>query len=342
MTPIEQSSPAKILDEGGRPVSFGWARSPLFHYDPTLIRRTRRLVSESDRYIVFSPGYLLIMEIMDAGFIGYAGISVVSLTDKNRITQFYRIPLPMGSMGLPASGESGQVKVIHKKSAIEFAAMEGGARIIKADIPKFGHHRSLRGELVLSPPENPESIVTSMPWRGEKDAFRYARRSPWYTAEGVIQFGASEILFIRGKAWGIFDWSRELRPRSDLRFWASAAGLCRGRLAGFSVGYGAADSGAGTENAFFLEGKLHKLDQVTFHISPANWLEPWRFTSNDNRLEMTFTPHQDRTERHGGIIHSLRRRQLCGFFSGSVVLDDGSRFEFENLTGIAERRKTQF
>jgi hypothetical protein len=108
------------------------------------------------------------------------------------------------------------------------------------------------------------------------------------------------------------------------------------------VGYSTADCAAGTENAFFLNGIIHKLDQVTFHIPAFNWLLPWHFTSNDKRLEMTFTPLQERAENHQMLFHSHRRRQVCGIFSGTVILDDGSPFNFQNITGFAERRKTQF
>jgi hypothetical protein len=158
----------------------------------------------------------------------------------------------------------------------------------------------------------------------------------------VVQFGTSELVFTKGKAWGIFDWNRGVRPRADVHYWAAGCGLSEGRQVSFSVGYGSADPSRGTENGFFLDGKLHKLDQVTFHINPANWLLPWRFTSNDNRLEMTFTPHQERLERNRMILYSLTRRQVCGFFSGKAVLDDGSLMEFQNITGFAERRKTRF
>jgi hypothetical protein len=181
-----------------------------------------------------------------------------------------------------------------------------------------------------------------MPWLREKSAFRYSRRSPWYAVEGVIQFGTEEILFSRGKSWGIFDWNRGVRPRSDVHYWASACGTAGEHLIGFSVGYGSADSSAGTENAFFIDGKLHKLDQVTFNIPPADWLSPWRFTSNDNRLEMTFTPHQERKERNRTLLFFSTRRQVCGFFSGKAVLDDGAILEFQNVTGFAERYKTRF
>jgi uncharacterized Zn-binding protein involved in type VI secretion len=228
---------------------------------------------------------------------------------------------------------------MRKKAMLNFANMEGGVRIVKVDIPKIGHHQSLRGEVVLTPPPEAESLFTHMPWHGKGNAFSCPRRSSCYFAEGVIQFGGTELIFTRGNGWGIFDWRREVRPRSDLRFWASGCGQAGERQAGFSVGYNSADSGFGTENAFFLDGKIHKLDKVSFHI-PSGRLVPWRFTSNDNRLEMTFLPRQERDENHQMFLYSLKRRQLYGSFSGRVILDDGSEFGFEDIAGMTERRKS--
>ncbi|MDR0376574.1 MAG: DUF2804 domain-containing protein, partial [Spirochaetaceae bacterium] len=330
MPQIEMSAPLSVLDRTGHPVNFGWARSPFFIYNAFLSRGPVQRVIASDRYIVFSPTHLIILEILDGGYLGYAGISVASLKDKKRSSQIFQHLIPLGSLGLPDSGESGPVKFQRKNRAnIEFIPMEKGVRLIKVDIPKFGHHRYLRGAIVLSPPDQAESLVTNMPWRTEKNAFILSRRSPWYVVEGVMQFGTTELIFTRGNAWGILDWNRGSRPRQDVHYWASACGMSGGRQAGFSVGYSSADGSAGTENAFFVDGKLHKLDQVTFHLSPANWLAPWRFTGNDNRLEMTFAPHQERVERYRLGFHSLKRRQVYGSFSGSVILDDGEELRFQ-------------
>jgi hypothetical protein len=342
MPQIEMSAPLSALDDLGRPVNFGWARAPVFQYNASLIRRGAAGITESDRYIIFSSTHLLIFEVLDGGYLGYIGISIISLKDKNRSTQYYIIPFSMGSFELPGSSETGSIRIQQKKSIVDFIVMDGGARILKIDIPKFGHHRHLRGEVVLSPPPGAESMVTHMPWRRGQKAFCLSRRSPWYVAEGVMQFGTAELVFTRGNAWGIFDWNRGVRPRSDLRYWASACGQSGDMQVGFNVGYGSADASMGTENAFFVNGKLHKLDQVTFHISPSSWLLPWRFTSNDNRLEMTFNPHQERFEHNRMFFHSLKRRQVIGSFSGKVVLDDGGELLFKDITGVAERRKTRF
>jgi hypothetical protein len=285
---------------------------------------------------------VIILEVFDGGYLGYMGASVLSLKDKKWTPQPYISPFSMGSFEMPVNSEIGSVRARKQQSLIEFITMKDGVKIIKIDFPQFGHHRRLRGELVLFAPEGAQSLFTFMPWRGERNAFRYSRRSPWFIAEGVMQFGTSDLIFTRGNAWGIFDWNRIARPGTDMQYWAAACGVSGGRQAGFSVGYGSVDATPGTENAFFINGKLHKLDQVTFHISPSNWLLPWRFTSNDNRLEMVFTPVQERLEHYQMGFHSVRRRQVCGVFSGKVLLDDGTEFSFQNITGFAERRKTRF
>jgi hypothetical protein len=299
-------------------------------------------IAGKERYIIFSPTHLLILEVLDGGSLGYISVSVVSLTDTKRFTQSFTIPFPMGTFDLPSSSDSGATRIRRKEVVIDFTAMEGGSRIIKVDIPRFGRQHSLRGELALTPPPEADSILTSSPWPGEKKAFWYTRVSPWYIAEGVMQLSGSELVFVKDKAWGILDWARGVRPRTDLHLWASACGLSGGQQTGFSLGYGSLDSQAGTENAFFLEGKLHKLDKVAFHIPSSNWLKPWHFTSNDERLEMTFKPHQERSDRRSILFHSIQSRQVCGSFSGSVILDDGSRHAFQDITGFAERRKTRF
>ena len=336
----EVQSAVSVLDEQGAPQNFGWARQPHFFYDPALVWAPRRKLSESDRYIVYNPTHMVIFEVRDDGYLGYMGVTLVSLKGKKRSTQVFQTLFPLGAYEMPPESVSGAVHYRRKKMLLDFVPMEGKARIIKVDIPKFGR-RSLRGELVLTEPPMAESLISNLRWWANGNAFRYSRRSPVFLVEGVIQLGTTEIVFSGGNAWGILDWNRGIRPRNDISYWASSCGSSSGRLVGFSVGNGLIDSSAGTENAFFVDGRLHKLDQVTFHIPPA-WLSPWRFTGSDNRLEMTFTPHQERTDRRQMLFFSMSRRQVYGSFSGKVVLDDGSTLDFNNITGFAERSRTRF
>jgi len=337
----EINSPLSVLDDKGQPCNFGWSRQPNFIYDPAFLYVPRHRVTGSDRYIVHSPTHMVVFEIRDDGWIGHMTISIVSMKDKKRSTQSFKTIVPLGIYNMPNSSTKGSVKWRSKGTRLDFICMEGGVKIIKADIPKFGHHRSLRGALILTFQEGSQSLLTNQPWKNRKNAFRYTHCSPWFYTEGMIQFGSSEIVFTRGNAWGIMDWNRCVRPKADIRYWAAACGYSYGRHLSFCVGYSWADFSQGTENGFFVNGILHKLDQVTFHIPLSDWLSPWRFTSNDNRLEMTFYPHQERLDRRRFFFHYSTRKQVFGFFSGKVQLDDGSIIEFYHLTGFAERSKAQ-
>ncbi|MDR2541977.1 MAG: DUF2804 domain-containing protein [Treponema sp.] len=337
MTQNEIHEPISLLDDTGLPKCFGWSRQANFLYEPEMVYAPRHKITESDRYIVHSPTHMVVFEIKDDSWLGYMGISIISLREKKRFTQIYNSFIPFGAYKMPNSSISGSVRWQRKKTHLDFINMDGG-RIIKADIPKYEPNRSMRCALVLYEPEEAQSIMISQSYHNSKNAFRLSLCSPWFFVEGVIQFGSTEIVFTRGHAWGILDWNRNVRPKADILYWAAACGQSEGRLLGFCVGYSWANFSQGSENGFFIDGVLHKLNQVTFHI-PSNWLSPWRFTSNDNRLEMTFYPHQERNDRHRFFLHSSTRRQVFGFFSGKAQLDDGSVIEFHNLTGFAERSK---
>ncbi|MDR2343145.1 MAG: DUF2804 domain-containing protein [Spirochaetaceae bacterium] len=340
MAQVEVRAPVSIFDDIGQLCNFGWARGPFFHYDPNLIWAPRRCILESERYIIFSPTHLFVFDLCDSGVFGHFSICAVSLLDKTISGKFEKLSFPMGALELPNQSESSVIKKTIKNNRVEFICIEDAGRIIKIDAPQVNRNNRLRGEVVLLPQEDTQSISVNSPWRRQRERFQLIRCSPCYTVEGVMQFENTPLIFSRGRAWGIYEWVRMARPANDIHYWAAACGMYRGRQIGFNVGYGSADSAAGTENAFFVNGTLHKLDQVTFRISPSNWLEPWNFTSNNKRLEMTFIPVQRNSYQNNFLFHSVRVRQFFGFFSGRVTLDDGSVLYFNNIAGIAERRKT--
>jgi len=341
----EVVSALSVVDGAGRPGNFGWSRQPAFFYDPAMVWAPRRRVSESDRYIVFNPTHTIVFEVRDDGYLGHMGVVVASRREKKRSTRSVQTLLPLGAYGMPPESRGGAVRYRRKGAELDFVPMGGGVRIVRANIPKLGSSRGIRGQLVLSEPAlgfPAESLVRNAPWGGDGSAFRCSGCSPWYTAEGVVQFGTTEIVFTKGNSWGVFDWSRGVRPREDVRLWAAGCGMAGGRLVGFSLGHGSEDASRGTGNAFFADGRLHKLDLVEFAPPPAGGLSPWRFASSDGRLEMAFSPQQERSDRGRLLFHSFSRRQFCGGFSGRAVLDDGSAIEFSAIPGFAERARTRF
>ena len=86
----------------------------------------------------------------------------------------------------------------------------------------------------------------------------------------------------------------------------------------------------------FIDGVVHKLTEVQFHMDTGDYTRPWRFSSSDQRFEMTFEPIVDRNSSiHLGLIRSSQH-QVFGFFSGTIVLDNGQRIAVDRFLGFAE------
>ena len=110
---------------------------------------------------------------------------------------------------------------------------------------------------------------------------------------------------------------------------------------GWNIGYGFGNTAAASENALFYDGTLHKLSRVTFEIPQKDgkfdYLAPWKFTSDDNRFYMDFTPVLDRSAcMNVGVLKS-DQHQVFGHFTGRVTLDDGTVLPVRDFFGFAER-----
>lgn len=125
-------------------------------------------------------------------------------------------------------------------------------------------------------------------------------------------------------------------------YWGSASGRIDGVPFGFNIGCGFGDTSAATENILFYNGRGHKLEDVMFHIpgeteGTERYLDPWRFSSSDGRLELDFVPVLDRSSEISLGILKSRQHQVFGNFSGKAVLDNGRTLDIREFHGFAEK-----
>ena len=335
-------TPGPLLNEKGQLREPGWARSPLLGYSRNDILSPLRRIKEWDYYCILSKDFGVAFTVADNGYIGLISASVFDFSQRSQMNETYTVPFPLGSFSMPSSSVDGSVKIKHKQGAIDFAIMGETSRVLKVDLPGFSHGRGLRGLLVLTEGKDSESVVVATPWRKKPRAFYYNRKVNCLSVEGVIQLGGEEFVFQKDEAFGVLDWGRGVWPYGDLWYWGSASWLVDGRPFGFNIGYGFGDTSRASENAVIRDGKLHKLGAVTFHVSPRDWLAPWRFTSDDGRLEMTMSPILDRSAKMNLLVYSSVQHQIFGRYSGHAVLDDGSVVEFSDIPGFAEKVKNRW
>ena len=112
--------------------------------------------------------------------------------------------------------------------------------------------------------------------------------------------------------------------------------MLKGESIGWNLGYGFSDRTPASENMIFYKGKAHKLDEIAFHIDTSDYMQPWRFSSSDGRFEMEFEPAIDRYGKTDFKVLKSEQHQVFGYFTGDLILDDGTKLHVDRLLGFAE------
>ena len=86
----------------------------------------------------------------------------------------------------------------------------------------------------------------------------------------------------------------------------------------------------------FYDGKGYKIDQVTFNIA-NDYIDEWDILSNDDSLNLKFTPVYDNKTKINYLILGQDAHQVFGVFSGYFNIKGIGKIEVDNLFGFAER-----
>jgi hypothetical protein len=71
-------------------------------------------------------------------------------------------------------------------------------------------------------------------------------------------------------------------------------------------------------------------------------MKPWRFSDNQTRLDLIFTPFKDRLAKTNlGIINS-EVHQMFGRYNGHVTTDEGDVILVKDLIGFAEEHRARW
>ncbi len=71
-------------------------------------------------------------------------------------------------------------------------------------------------------------------------------------------------------------------------------------------------------------------------------MQPWKFTDDQGRLDLIFTPFKERlAQTNLGIIFS-EVHQMFGRYSGRAVADDGEGIQIQDQIGFAEEHHARW
>lgn len=333
----EYTGSTPLLGEDGALLVRGWARHNVFDYDRTKVKRPMRR-KEWDFYQISDGRHMAQVSFANISLGGYASAAIVEL--ENGKTVAGATGLFLGGKDkyvLPAKGDvPNRVEMSVGGADFVFDTRETSRtlRFRKGDV-------SCEFEMDILP--GLENITTVLPFKGFPDRYFMTTKQNCMPCAGTFRADGKVWEFSKDETFCVLDWGRVCTPYSLVWYWgngsawiADAAG--EKHLFGFEITWGIGDESNATETCIFYDGKAHKFDAVDVEVfpKPDRFLQPWHFVSQDGRFDMTMTPVCDHCGDTNVLVMRMNTHQVHGRWSGTVVLDDGTKLEIRDMYAFCE------
>lgn len=187
-------------------------------------------------------------------------------------------------------------------------------------------------DLTLQTGVTPLRLCTRTGYRG----WVYMEKTTPIPVSGQVRYHGHTIDISSPAYWGLMDWTTGHMRRDTYWNWAATATtLPDGRSLGLNLSCGVNETSF-TENAFWIDGHMTKVDAVNFAFNPRNLNEKWRITSYDKKVDLTFYPEAQRGESVNACLIKSKFTQFMGFFEGQLKTEAGETIMLKACPGWAE------
>jgi Domain of unknown function (DUF2804), N-terminal/Domain of unknown function (DUF2804), C-terminal len=304
----EITTPVALCDARGRlaPHAIGWSRRPL--HDARL-RGSPLRKKRWEYWAVVGERHTFQLTLAD---IDYAALGIVTVGDLDRGRFVDRVRATPLAWGLAIDDTvGGPIALDTPGLHASVTPIAGGATILRA------RARGIDAEIAVDAPAETLNVVVPLPGGN----FHYTSKQVGLRARGRVVFGGRTIDF--DHAWACLDFGRGVVPWRAAWQWAAAAS---DRLA-FNLGGTWTDGTGITENALFVDGRVHKLDGDVRFAADA---------ITGPRVDLRFRAERERRVRVELGLGAARLWWRFGRFDGTIVTDDGAPLIVQNLRGWSE------
>ncbi|WP_137844952.1 DUF2804 domain-containing protein [Microbacterium sp. 2FI] len=303
----------------------GWMRAPLLDTSGIDGRRSWGRNKRWEYWNVMTPTHIVALTVSS---LDYAAVHDVWVFDRAAETAVHRgvTGILSGSATLPASLGDGPARARARDLTIDIDEVAEGTRL-RAQIP------GASVDIVAARPPVHESLAVVVPWSDRR--FQYTVKDVARPATGTITVDGVAHDVPAGESWAVLDHGRGRWPYDVSWNWGAGSGVSGGRVIGVQLGGQWTDGTGSTENAMFVDGRLHKIsEELRWEYDTANFLRPWRV--HGETLDLTFVPFYDKVTRTDLGIVSSRTDQCFGWWSGRFTSAEGEAIAFEGIQGWAE------
>lgn len=329
----------ELLRSNGKLTEEGWARHHFWNYNRKAVKGSVLSVKEWDYYAINSVSgeWFITATISDLGYAGLFNIAFIDLIRGKAVQCDSLQPFPLGKT-IPQLPDNYLTQYNDHKLRITFT-QKGSERHLIFGCPSLvlpDGSVGLDVDVTLYQTPGDESMNIATSWEKHRTCFYLNEKINCMPVSGRVRLGKNETELESGDCWGVLDWGRGKWTYQNRWYWSSASGLVDGRRFGWNFGYGFTDRTPASENVLFCDGKINKLEDVSFEINTSDYKANWKITSPDDRVNLVFYPATDRSSKIDMLLIKTIQHQVFGYFSGNVTLDDGTVLDIQRFPGFAE------
>lgn len=339
------TQPGPLLQPDGKLTTVGWSPFPLLDsnlenanfYKLKFLQPLR--LKRWDYYGLTTKTHYFSFTVSDIGYLGMIFAYAIDFEKKVMHEETVAIPFAAG-VKIARNSPDGVTEFENKKVRMRFTT-QAEQRKLSIAWKNFEDGKDLNAELKLNLPEKHESMNLVIPI--EKNRFYFNRKINCIPTRGFVEYKGNRFEISPNNALGNLDWGRGVWAYDSFWVWASASGFTEDqRTIGLNMGFGFGDMSASAENAFILDGKVHKIENLKFQYNPQDFMQPWTMTSEDKRLQLIFTPFLDRHARTDAKVLLSDVHQMFGKYSGTLITNDGETIKIQDLIGFAEEHHARW
>ncbi|CAN7231656.1 DUF2804 domain-containing protein [Pseudoduganella sp. LjRoot289] len=319
------AAPASVIGIDGQPLfgryaglapGFDWSALARPHARNRLWRRFHH---KRWHYVALGTDQVFCaVAIVDLGWISTCFAYAFDRDDGDMLANFSRDGLPVLSARVAAQA-NGRSTFKSKDTYINMEGLGEGRYRLELDCPY------LAIDAEFGPGNSPLLLATGPVKDGSVHA---TQKSSGMPLTGQVRLWRGEYDLAGGVA--SFDYSNGLLARNTAWRWASAHNL----ELGFNLQAGYF---GGHENALWLDGQVHALAPAHFIYDQADPLGRWHIFTEDDLLELFFTPEGARRQNKNMVVAASRYLQPIGTFTGWVRSSaDQPKRMVTQLVGVTE------
>lgn len=322
----EITAPVDLCLPDGRlnPDAVGWTRRPLHRSNLRGWGRAKRW----EYWGIVTPRHIVGLVVSSLDYAGVHSVYVLDRDTGEEISADAVVPFARGALFPDRSGE-GEASARGGRVAVGVRQHPSGSRL-RALAPSAGIDLDAGVPL----PDGHESLGVVIPWSPHR--FQHTVKDVGRPVHGRLRLPSGDHEIGPG-AFAVLDHGRGKWPYRMTWNWAaaSAPGLA------LQLGGQWTDGTGMTENALFIDGRLHKIgEDLRWTYDRTDWLGPWTITGS--RVQAEFHPFHVRAARAELGIVGTDTHQCFGHFTGRAQADDGTWIDVDGLTGWAEEARQRW